>query len=341
MDPVTQAVVGASFANFFANRKNIKLATVCGILGGLAPDLDVLICSANDPLLSLEYHRHFTHSLFFIPIGGFLVAIFVWLLFFRKQKFSLVYLYTTLGWATHGLIDALTNYGTSLYWPFSNIRVSWNTISIVDPVFTILLLLSTISYLFHKCYRILFAVNIFAILYIILGFVQHSRVEQITYDLARSRDHKVDRVLVAPSLANLVLWRSVYLSEGKYYVNAIRLLPFSDDYRLIKGTTVRYIDKKEALQDLAEGTSLYNDIERFFHFTQGYIYSIDKYPNYLFDLRYSILPNSTTPMWGIEVDYSAPSKHVSFSRMQHIDIDDNYYDIFFEMLGDSANSRQE
>src|SRR5690606_29471703 len=51
-----------------------------GALGGMAPDLDVIIRSASDPLLALEYHRHFTHSLAFIPIGGLLVAApFLWL----------------------------------------------------------------------------------------------------------------------------------------------------------------------------------------------------------------------------------------------------------------------
>jgi len=34
-----------------------------GFLSGMAPDLDILIRSSTDPLLSLEYHRQFTHFL--------------------------------------------------------------------------------------------------------------------------------------------------------------------------------------------------------------------------------------------------------------------------------------
>ena len=41
-----------------------------GLAAGLLADADVLISSANDPLLNIEYHRHFSHSLFFIPIGA-------------------------------------------------------------------------------------------------------------------------------------------------------------------------------------------------------------------------------------------------------------------------------
>jgi len=41
---------------------------------GLLADSDVLIHSSSDPLLTIEYHRHFTHSVFFVPIGVLLAA---------------------------------------------------------------------------------------------------------------------------------------------------------------------------------------------------------------------------------------------------------------------------
>ena len=52
-----------------------RRAWLYGCVGGLAPDLDVFIRSSADPLVALEYHRHFTHSLLFIPIGGTLVGL--------------------------------------------------------------------------------------------------------------------------------------------------------------------------------------------------------------------------------------------------------------------------
>ena len=77
MDPISQATVGAAFAQSKANKKNILSISVIGFLAGLAPDLDVLIRSSTDPMLSLEYHRQFTHSLFFIPFGALIVALVV------------------------------------------------------------------------------------------------------------------------------------------------------------------------------------------------------------------------------------------------------------------------
>ena len=114
-----------------------------GFLSGMAPDLDILIRSSTDPLLSLEYHRQFTHSLIFIPFGGLICALFLFVVFKKISPFNFkkTWLYCTLGYGTHGLIDACTSYGTLLFWPFSDIRIAWNNISIIDPLFTIPLIL--------------------------------------------------------------------------------------------------------------------------------------------------------------------------------------------------------
>ena len=41
----------------------MRRAAIVGAVAGLIPDLDVLISDANDPLLQLEMHRQFSHSL--------------------------------------------------------------------------------------------------------------------------------------------------------------------------------------------------------------------------------------------------------------------------------------
>ena len=137
MDPISQGTVGAAFAQSTASKKNILSISLIGFLAGLAPDLDVLIKSSTDPILFLEYHRQFTHSLFFIPFGALIVALFLYPFFRKSISLKTVYLASFFGYATHGLLDACTSYGTLLFWPFSNERVTWNNISIVDPLFTI------------------------------------------------------------------------------------------------------------------------------------------------------------------------------------------------------------
>ena len=47
MDPCTQGLIGATFSSLFSNKKDIRKASLCGAIGGLAPDLDIFIRSEN------------------------------------------------------------------------------------------------------------------------------------------------------------------------------------------------------------------------------------------------------------------------------------------------------
>ena len=91
MDPISQGTFGGVFSQFFSSKKKLTVATVIGIISGLAPDLDVFIKSSYDPLLSLEYHRQFTHSFIFIPFGALIVTLFTYY-FVKKYVTFFVYL---------------------------------------------------------------------------------------------------------------------------------------------------------------------------------------------------------------------------------------------------------
>ena len=151
MDVISQAVLGASLSQSFAKDKSKQLsALLVGALAGMEPDLDVLIYSADDPLLFLEFHRQFTHSFFFIPFGALLCALVSYPFIKNKLTFSQVYLFSFLGIATHGLLDTCTSYGTQLFWPFSDLRVSWSIVSIIDPLFTIPILIAIVLAVFRS-----------------------------------------------------------------------------------------------------------------------------------------------------------------------------------------------
>ena len=115
MDPVSQGALGAIFAQTISNKKKILIGSILGCVAGLAPDLDIFIRSSSDPLLKLEYHRQFTHSLVFIPIGALVVAIFTFLFSRKYLSWKETYFYCFFGYATHGLLDACTSYGCLLY----------------------------------------------------------------------------------------------------------------------------------------------------------------------------------------------------------------------------------
>ena len=114
MDPISQGAIGAALATAtHTRRKKMLTVALLGMLAGMAPDLDVLMQSPTDPLLFLEYHRQFSHSLVFIPIGALLVAWPLFKFFARKVlTWRETYLACLAGYATHGLLDACTSYGT-------------------------------------------------------------------------------------------------------------------------------------------------------------------------------------------------------------------------------------
>ena len=189
MDPISQGTFGGVLSQFFSSKKKITVATVIGIISGLAPDLDVFIKSSYDPLLSLEYHRQFTHSLIFIPIGALFVTLLTY--FFARKYITFLenYIFAFVGYSTHALLDACTSYGTQLFWPFSNYRFAWNSISIIDPLLTIpILILMVLAVIFkNKFLNILSLVWIF--LYLGFGFFQSSVALKEAKNLAKYRNH--------------------------------------------------------------------------------------------------------------------------------------------------------
>jgi len=213
MDPITQGALGAAWAQAGGGGRPrqrfalIRDATVLGALSGMAPDLDVLIQSPRDPLLFLEYHRHFTHALAFVPVGALLCAAGLHWLVRRRLKFRETYLFCLLGYASHGLLDACTTYGTQLLWPFSSERVAWHVVSVVDPFFTLPLMLLVAAAWYWRRRALAWAGLVWGVAYLSAGAVLNQRAETLGWELAAARGHTPVRLEAKPSFANLVLWK--------------------------------------------------------------------------------------------------------------------------------------
>jgi len=313
MDPVSQGLVGAVLPQSVSNKKEIRLAAAIGFLSGLLADIDVIIHSSTDPLMFLDYHRQFTHSLVFIPIGGFIAAGFCWLFLKKRLSFWKIYLYAFLGYGTHCFLDACTNYGTQLLWPFSDARIAWNVVSIIDPIFTFTLLFLVIIAAVRKSRLIARLGLLFAVCYLLFGLYQRERAEDALLSLAQSRGHDVERILVNPSIGNLLVWRSIYEAHGNYYVEAIRVGPFSES-KIYNGGSIKVFDTAQELPGLDTDSVLYSDINRFKSFAKDFLVVHPEYPDIIGDLRMGILPNSTKPIWGIKINLDNQNKHVSMDN---------------------------
>lgn len=305
MDPLTHAAVGAAMAQAVAPSRDVRVATVIGAIAGMAADLDTLVGSATDPLVALEVHRHVTHALVFVPVGAAIVALLAWPLARRWLSARRLYAYACLGLAPSGLLDACTSYGTHLFWPFSREPVAWNLIAIVDPVFTLSLLVPLVVG-WTRRRRTPGRVGIaLASAYLMLGFVQHERAEAAALANARSRGHSPARVLVKPTLGNLLLWRSLYVSDGRLQADAIRLGPPGASF-VRKGASAPLFDPARDLAWAAPDARARRDAERFVALSQGFAVRHPEHTNLVGDGRYAMLPHRIAPLWGIEFDPSDP-----------------------------------
>lgn len=306
MDPLSQAVTGAALAGCFAKKKTMRPALFLGAFGGMAADLDIFIRSATDPLLALEYHRHFTHSIAFSPIGGLLVAGFFWLLlpWIRKNlSFKHAFLFSFLGYFTHGFLDSCTGYGTHLLWPFSMQRESWNIIGIIDLAYTLPALILLHLAIIRKCRDDAMAAMLWMLAYLSLGAFQYYRATEVTRAWLESQNIAHERLTLRPTISNLWLWRVLYKdSENNHWQTHALYLPYwSSEAGIIRGETAPIFDEKMQMEYPAD-TVTGRDIRRFAFFSNDYLSYHERADGnwWIGDIRYGLTPDSAQPLWGIE-----------------------------------------
>ncbi len=301
MDPITQGVFGAIAGQVPANKTTIAKASLVGALSGMAPDLDVLIRSSEDSLLFLEFHRHFTHSLLFVPFGGALCGLFFYLCLGKYWALPLrqFLLWAVLGFATHGLLGGCTSYGTRLLWPLTSERFAWDMVSVIDPIFSALLFIFAVSAIVFRKHLLTFVALAWIGVYLSVAAVQHQRAESFGYHLAEQRGHPVDRLHAKPSFGNIAVWKIIYGTPTHYIVDAVK--PGLTTPASWSGAEVEKLDIKNSFPWLGMNNQQTKDIERFRWFSAGFIAVDPNSPQRIFDVRYSMLPDEITPMWGIEL----------------------------------------
>ena len=138
MDSLTHLVAGACLAAAIAPPAHRRLALVAGALLNSLPDVDYAWLAFVDPVERFVGHRGPTHSIFVLPF----VALAAFLLLRRfvprvrdaQGRWLALCLVVLL---SHPLLDAMTVYGTRLFWPLSDVPVMHANLFIVDPALTL------------------------------------------------------------------------------------------------------------------------------------------------------------------------------------------------------------
>ena len=305
MDVFTQGALGAALALAVPHKKPlVRIAGGFGFIAGMAADMDVFIRSSTDPLLALEYHRQFTHALAFIPIGGLLCAVLLHGLCGRRWQLPFLqsFIFCTLGYATHALLDAATSYGTQLLWPFSAMRVSWSIISIVDPLFTVPLAVLIAVAALRRAPLFARVAMAWVAIYLTAGVLQHNAALAMGRDIAAARGHAPLRLEAKPSFANILVWKVIYETPTHFHVDAVRAGPAP---RVFDGVALPKLDLARDLPWLDPRSQQAEDIARFTSFSQGFVAQDPAHPNRIIDIRYSFVPNDIKALWSIAVSPDA------------------------------------
>lgn len=123
---------------------------------------------------------------------------------------------------THPLLDCFTTYGTQLFEPFSNYRVSFDNISVADPLFTVWHILFLIPIMFlakTNSKRRLFVWLALGIsgLYMAFTIFNKSRVNQVFETSLQKQGIAYSRIMTSPTILNNVLWGGVAESDTSYF----------------------------------------------------------------------------------------------------------------------------
>jgi inner membrane protein len=224
MDSLTQAVLGAGIGVAVAGRKvGPRKAALAGAVLGTVPDLDVFY-SHGDAVSDFVLHRGLTHSLLIhalvAPIfGEILMRIMAGL---RERRWT-AYLMVFLCFSTHALLDAMTVYGTQLLWPISRHPFGVGSLFIIDPIYTIPLVVLAVWALLQGSWSQAMgraAVTVFVLTTGYLGWsvlAQSVALDRIQAALAQA-GIEPERVLVTPTPFNTLFWRGIAI-DGDRYVN--------------------------------------------------------------------------------------------------------------------------
>ena len=114
----------------------------------------------------------------------------------------------------------------------------------------------------------------------------------------------------------------------RFYVDAIRVGLGPD--RIYTGDSARKFLLEQYLPKLERESLLSRDIARFSKLANGYVIPDPNRANVLIDIRYSMLPISIAPMWGIDLNVGSVSQHAKFEVYR--DKPDNLRETFLAML---------
>ncbi|MCM5678467.1 metal-dependent hydrolase [Schlegelella sp. S2-27] len=219
MDSLSQLALGAAVGVAVMGRRTaVWKAALWGGLCGTLPDLDAFV-DHGDPISNMTLHRGNSHALFWLTLAAPPIA---WLIARWHGEASLWRRWALAVWlalVTHPLLDLMTVYGTQLLRPFTDHPYGVGSIFIIDPLYTVPLLVGLGVALFSRPPRALrwnAAGLMLSTAYLGWSFAAQQHVESIARVALHRQGVQTERLLVTPTAFNTVLWRVIAITPEGY-----------------------------------------------------------------------------------------------------------------------------
>jgi inner membrane protein len=236
MDSLTQIVLGAACGEAVLGKKIGNKALLFGAIGGTIPDLDVFIGRLlySNEIEEMAFPRGFMHSLLFAFLGCFVFGWITYKLYNtgkRQETTSLKNWIWLFFWAifTHPILDCFTPYGTQLFAPFSNYRVAFNNISVVDLLYTVPFLICMIILMFfnrsnsRRTWWLKTGIYISSA-YMIFTIFNKFYMDAVFKKSFEKAGINYSRFSAQPTILNNILWYAVEETEENYHLTFYSLL---------------------------------------------------------------------------------------------------------------------
>ncbi len=301
MDSLTQLTFGAACGEAVLGRKVGAKALVWGAVLGTLPDLDVFI-PLGGPVNDFIYHRGFSHSLILLALFSPIIA---WLISNvhpgTKRYYRRWLLLCFFVLETSALLDLLTIYGTQIFWPFDTTPLAIPILFIIDPLFTLPILLGVLAVLVLRRHRPFgHRVNtvglVLSLAYLAWAFGAREFVDHKVVEKLARQGVSYSQFISSPAPFTTLLWRVVGIEKDRYFETYVSL--FDRESPL-------FVDSYSRNLALMHGIEDHPPVMKLKRFTRGYyaLSTVGEYvvmtdlrmgsePDYVFRFKVARLNNS-------------------------------------------------
>ena len=296
MDSLTQLVFGAACGEAILGKKVGRRALIWGGVLGTLPDLDVFI-PLGSPVDDFVSHRGFSHSLFLLALLSPLIAKLITTIHKdTKQLYAKWVFLSFIVLEGSVLLDLLTIYGTQIFWPFDTTPHAVPSLFIIDPLFTLPILIGVSAALFLKNYRLNFIGLCLSLAYLIWALGVSVFINGKMEEKLNEQGVPYSQFISSPAPFTTLLWRTVGIHNDQY---------FETYYSLFDGDAPLSVNFYPRNLSLMTGIEEHPPVAKLEKFTRGYFamsenngsiamtdLRMGSEPNYVFQFQVGKMNNS-------------------------------------------------